>query len=284
MLRSDFCVFILTHGRPDRVFTYKKLQQHGYTGPVFIVVDNEDKTLPQYRERFGDRVLVFDKAEVAAKIDEGDNFGDRRAIIYARNVCFDLAERMGFRYFIELDDDYYWFGYRMLEGGRSTRKLDSVFSLLVDYMETCPAITSIALSQGGDHIGGFDEKKQISRKAMNSFICSTERRFQFFGRINEDVNTYVGLGSRGSVFFTVHCLQLDQKDTQSNAGGMSDLYRVSGTYVKSFYSVMYNPSSVRVAMMNTKHPRLHHLVNWNAAVPKIVAETVKKVPAQNRHT
>ncbi|EFI4081186.1 TPA: hypothetical protein J5F60_004390 [Escherichia coli] len=43
-MRDDFCVFILTHGRPDKVLTYRTLRRAGYTGKIFIVVDDEDKT------------------------------------------------------------------------------------------------------------------------------------------------------------------------------------------------------------------------------------------------
>lgn len=94
MRHNGFVAFILTHGRPDRVLTYEKLRKHGYTGKIYIVCDDEDKTLPEYRKRFGD-VLVFSKSEIAKTFDEGDNFGDRRAIIYARNACFELADRSG---------------------------------------------------------------------------------------------------------------------------------------------------------------------------------------------
>ncbi|MFQ7049208.1 MAG: hypothetical protein ACLRR1_11145 [Alistipes shahii] len=58
MRHNGFVAFILTHGRPDRVLTYEKLRKHGYTGKIYIVCDDEDKTLPEYRKRFGD-VLVF---------------------------------------------------------------------------------------------------------------------------------------------------------------------------------------------------------------------------------
>lgn len=94
MRHNGFVAFILTHGRPDRVLTYEKLRKHGYTGKIYIVCDDEDKTLPEYRKRFGD-VLVFSKSEIAKTFDEGDNFGDRRAIIYARNACFELAQQIG---------------------------------------------------------------------------------------------------------------------------------------------------------------------------------------------
>ena len=69
MRYKDFAAFILTHGRPDRVVTYNALLRAGYTGPIYFIVDNEDKTVDRYRDRYGDRVIIFDK-EAAAKTFE----------------------------------------------------------------------------------------------------------------------------------------------------------------------------------------------------------------------
>jgi hypothetical protein len=78
------------------------------------------------------------------------------------------------------------------------------------------------------------------------------------------------------VFFTFTNIQLDQKDTQSNKGGMTDQYALSGTYVKSFHTVMMQPSSVKISMMNSNHPRLHHSINWKATTPMIISSKHKK--------
>jgi hypothetical protein len=274
-MRDDFCAFILTHGRPNNVLTYKTLERHGYTGKVYIIIDNEDKTASEYYKIYGDKVIMFDKSSIAKRLDEGDNFEDRRAILYARNACFDIAKDLGIKYFIELDDDYYWFGYRMASGGKSMKNIDVIFESLVFFLENSK-IDSVAFSQGGDHIGGYDENKQVSRKAMNSFVCSTNRPFVFVGRINEDVNTYTRYGGVGKIFLTIMNIQLDQKDTQSNKGGMADLYLMNGTYVKSFYTVMYAPSCACIRMMGIHHPRLHHSISWNNAVPCIISEDYKK--------
>lgn len=64
-MRDDFCVFILTHGRPDRVYTYKTLRKRGYTGKIYIVIDDEDETENEYRAIYGDEVLQFCKKDVA---------------------------------------------------------------------------------------------------------------------------------------------------------------------------------------------------------------------------
>lgn len=283
-MRNDFVAFILTHGRPDKVYTYKTLRENGYSGKIIIVIDNQDKTADKYFEKFGNDVVVFDKNAIAETFDEGDNFKDRRAIIYARNACFEIAERLGYKYFIELDDDYTKFCYRFdneLKPIYNNKKitLDNIFSALINFYENT-SIAAIALSQGGDFIGGKDspryQRPMFLRKCMNSFICSTERKFKFFGRINEDVNVYTLSGSRGLLFFTTNFISLKQKSTQSNSGGMTELYLDSGTYVKSFYSVMYMPSAVSISLMRTNNARLHHRVSWNNAVPKILAQENKR--------
>lgn len=281
-MNNSFVALILTHGRPDKVYTYDTLRKRGYTGDIIVVVDNEDATLEEYKKKFPD-VYVFDKKAVAAQIDEGDNFQDHRAIIYARNASFQIAKERGYRYFIELDDDYLEFSYTYDSDGelmqRGIRSLDKVFDALIDFKNNVGALT-VAMAQRGDFIGGKENNivqgEVMKRKAMNSFICDTEQPFRFFGKINEDVNTYVVLGSRGSLFLQVPHVALNQVSTQQSAGGMTDIYLDSGTYVKSFYTVMYAPACTYIRMMGTKHRRLHHSINWNAAVPKIISEQFKK--------
>jgi hypothetical protein len=286
-MRSDFAALILTHGRPDRLHTYFALRNSGYTGRILIVIDNEDNTAEEYQARYGSDVVIFDKAAIAQTFDEGDNFQDRRAIIYARNASFQIAKDHGYRYFVQLDDDYtgfeYCFDENSMYGYGKIKNLDWLFSSLVDYLAATP-FSSIAISQGGDHIGGGESKKTIStkRKAMNSFVCDTEKPFYFVGRINEDVNTYTCKQRNGLFFLTILGAKLVQKTTQANAGGMTDLYLDSGTYLKTFYSVMYAPSCVKVSEIsspqngNAGHARIHHKVTWNNAAPLILSERHKK--------
>jgi hypothetical protein len=284
MIEEDFTVFILTHGRPNNVKTYKTLKRFGYTGKIHIVIDNEDNCVDDYYKNF-DNVVMFDKKEIAKTFDEADNFNDRRSIVYARNACFDIAKKLGIKYFVQFDDDYTDFSYRFNselsynKGRGYINNVDDIFKSILKYYKSIPA-KSIAISQNGDWIGGensnWAKELKLKRKCMNSFFCSTERPFQFTGRINEDVNTYTSGASKGYLFLTIPNVSLKQTDTQSNDGGMSDVYAAQGTYVKSFYSVMFSPSSVKVAMLNTERSRLHHRVSWNNAIPVILNEKHKK--------
>lgn len=274
-LPDTFCVFILTHGRPDNVITLKTLERCGYTGRLYLVLDNEDKTVEKYKQNFGaENVIVFDKKAEADACDEGNNFDERRTITMARNACFRIAESLGVTHFLELDDDYYYFGRRFIEGAKKITNMDCAVSSMLEFYISAN-MTSIAFAQGGDHIGGFSGEK-LKRKCMNSFFCCTSRPFRFVGAMNEDVNTFTTLGSRGHLFFTFTPLQLDQKDTQSQAGGITDMYKRFGTYCKAFTTVMMAPSAVKVSMMQSNNPRIHHTINWRQAVPCIISEKHRK--------
>lgn len=281
-MRDDFAVFILTHGRPEKIVTLNSLKAGNYSGKWYIVIDNEDDTEDEYRQLYGDRVLQFDKLAVSKTFDTADLSEDRRTIVYARNACFELAKQVGVRYFLELDDDYTSFMYRFPDNGKlghtNAKNLDALFEAMIDFLNASGAVT-VAFAQGGDFIGGVNSGmfyKGLLRKAMNTFFCDVEKPFQFVGRINEDVNTYTLLGNRGELLFTVTNANINQLQTQSNGGGMTDVYLDSGTFMKSFYSVIFSPQAVKISTMGAKHKRLHHKIDWNACAPKILNEKWRK--------
>jgi hypothetical protein len=289
-----FVALILTHGRPDKVITHRSLRRHGYTGPILVVIDNEDSRADEYRERYhgvdGTEVVQFDKAAEALTFDTMDQSADRRAIVYARNASTRIARERGYTHVVQLDDDYSTFIYRLngpgprsrfgvSAGSQPVKSMDRVVELMLDLLEDTGA-KCVAFSQGGDHIGGFRSttlRQGFKRKAMNSLFMRTADPVRFVGRINEDVNAYTLDGSRGALYLTVTNLQLQQIATQTTSGGMTDLYRDSGTYLKSFYTVMLCPSFVDIRSMGRTDRRLHHHVQWDNAVPKVLAPGLRKL-------
>ena len=281
--RNDFCIFVISHGRPNDICTLDTLRKAGCTIPTYIVIDNHDKTADDYLAKYKEQVFMFDKDKYAGMVDQYDNLNNLRTTTHARNACFDLAIELGYKYFLVLDDDYHAFKLRIgpnLEHPDSCPNLksglDYVLLKTLDYYISAN-FTSICFSQGGDWFGGasFFNKKP-KRKAMNSFFCSVERRFWFISRLNEDVNTYMALGHQGQVFMTIPFVQLDQKQTQKTAGGMTEAYLDGGTYVKTFYTVLARPDCTKVGLMGSAEPRMHHSIKWDNAVPCIIDESYKK--------
>ena len=279
---DEFAVMILCHGRPDNTPTFDTLRKYGYTGRIIIVCDDEDKTLPQYQELYPE-VQVFSKDYVATYMDAMDNSNDRRCAVYARNACFDIAEKLGLKYFAEYDDDYITHPYRWEEDGVMYRSrlanLDATFEAYLDFLETNENIFSVAFGQPGDFIGGCGSrlhKERYRRKCMNSWICKTDRRFTFNGRMNDDQLTYSLYGMRGKIFITFDFMMIDQPETQQVKGGMTDMYLGAGTYQKTFFSIMCCPSFIKAGMMGDKHYRIHHSVSHENAYPKIISGRYKK--------
>lgn len=285
MMKHKFLATILTHRRPDTVLTYNTLRRCGYTGKILLILDNEDPTLDEYKALYApDEIYVFDKAEADRTTDNCDNKKHRKTALYARNAVFDIAQKLGFRYFIQLDDDYTVFRYRMLKdaryGSASIKNLDNVFDLLLDFYAMSKA-HSIAMTLGGDHIGGdkntwIKDAWRVKRKCMASWICDTKNPLKFAGHMNDDCSRYTVGGRRGELYMQFYNLMVNTVQTQSTEGGMTDVYKDIGTYVKTMYTVIQAPSCTNLRIIGHTNPRIHHQINWPACAVKIIREEFKK--------
>jgi hypothetical protein len=267
--------------------TITALRKANYSGAWYIVLDTDDETAPEYARKWGeDRLLFFDKAAVEGTFDIGDNGGSNAVVVHARNAVDGLAQELGLSYFLELDDDYTYFAHRIPKpspsGGTLTYAyvyhFDELLDACIDFLESSGALT-VAFAQGGDYTAGLRgawATAPIRRKAMNTFICKVGRPIGFVGRINEDTTTYVWRGGQGELFFTLMDLAINQFETQQQEGGLTTAYLDVGTYVKSFYTVMWAPSCTKVSTLGDLYQRIHHQVSWGHAVPKILSPAHKR--------
>ena len=212
-----------------------------------------------------------------------DNNPADNVVVFARNEVYRIAKELGLKYFLVLDDDYTHFQYRINNKGNYHKRgniikdINKVIIKMIEIYEKMPDyVVTLSIAQGGDFIGGKNgslaKSLEVKRKAMNWFICSVNRPIEFMGRINEDTNTYVSFGKIGKVFLTIPYISLEQRITQQNKGGLTDSYLDNGTYMKSFYTILDNPSSVKINKMGSKYRRWHHKILWKYAVPKIISE------------
>lgn len=279
MISSDFAIFILTHGRANNVVTYKTLQRLNYTGKLYILIDNEDDQEQEYRKIFGDKVIQFDKLEIAKRIDACDNFNNRTVILHARNACYEVAKKLGLKYFLMLDDDYTSICYRRYHCYTINHCFDDVCNAMIEFLKCSPHLMTVAWFQGGDIMGGKKNdtfRKGYKFKAMNSLFCKVDDYVQFKGTMNEDASRYVSQNMIGKLSLSTARIQVSQKPTQSTAGGITELYKRYGTYVKTFYSVINCPQAVKVSVLQSKNSRIHHKINFDACTVKILREEHKK--------
>lgn len=294
MVRDSFATFILSHGRVDKVRTVKTLEKDGYTGKWYLLLDDGDEQIDRYKEKFGEEhVIVFNKSEIAKEFDLMDNFDGDKVIVYARNALNKIAKEMGLEYFWELEDDYGDFSIRMQMGTHlpilQVEDLDSLIEAFLDFLDKTK-IKTIAFAQTGEMMGGLNGniwKDKVKRKAMNTFFFRVadlpmSPGDQFIGRMNDDVNWYIDSGKKGAVILQTAEVTLTQEETQKQKSGNTIAYRALGTYVKSFYSILTRPDCVKICQIGSGHNgskcdlRIHHHIDWNKCVPKIVSSKFKK--------
>ena len=135
------------------------LQRMNYRGPWYVVCSTDDAQLSKYKEVFGERVVVFDKEEIAPTFDPMDNSGRRNLGVFARQACFPVARRLGYKYFLSLDDDYNGLEWRYLNQsctkccGTMAKSMDELCEAMLRFMDTSGA-WEVDFSVGGDFIGG----------------------------------------------------------------------------------------------------------------------------------
>lgn len=281
---KDFVVIVLCHRRPNDTTTPSTLRACKYTGDIVLLLDDEDDTVEQYRQNYPEyRIEIYSKDEMMKTVDSMDTTNDKRCAVYARNACFNVAEKLGYKYFCQMDDDYTTIPYRYMENDKLYRNnysnLDLVFEAYLEFMLSNEHIGAVAFAEPGDFVGGCGSnlnKKLYLNKCMGSWICAVDRPLHFLGTMNDDVNTYSLNGSRGQLFYTFNFIMIDTPATQAVDGGMTDIYLGRGTYSKTFYTVMCCPSFVKVDMFGDRHYRIHHKFKWEHAVPKLISGDFKK--------
>lgn len=69
---------------------------------------------------------------------------------------------------------------------------------------------------------------------------------------------------------------VNQRETQKNAGGATDVYKAYGTWLKSMYSVIFSPSCVSIGVIGTKSLRTHHNCTWKHCDVKVISSKYAK--------
>ena len=277
MKKSNFAVFIITHGRPNNQFTTDTLRKGNYTGKIYYILDDEDETIEEYYKNYGkENCIVFHKE---AWFDIGDNLTGYKGVPeYARNECFRIAKELGIDYFVELDDDYKKIMYRYEKDGklahRDVDNFDELFKATIKLLDI-DNIYCVAYGVEGDFIGGLSGKykERFYRNARNSFFCKTDKEFRFLGRINEDVTTPAYHNMIGKLFYTILSVQVNLFDHKKNVGGSTDQYKEVNTYWNYFYPVLWCPSAIKI---KEKDGEFIKKIEWNNLLPQVINKRWKK--------
>lgn len=270
-------IYIISKGRP-RCRTAQTLTRLNYPGAWFIVCGNNDETLPEYIKTWGEnRVLVFDWYEEIKHTDPMDNFGFEKypsGACPVRNATRRISEQRGEARHWQFDDDYLGFTIWNPEQKKNVTIRDG--AILRDAMYQ---IAKFGYEARMNNIGFVldtqeshpEQRYTISPRVFNAHnLPSTPDLFvPWTGRMNDDIINAVNVWRRGGYEMSVKFLHIEFARTQSEPGGMTDLYQSDGTARKTAYGILAAPSAAKLVF---RFERYHHAVSWRKLRPKLLDE------------
>ena len=281
-MTKKFAVFILTHGRPHNQLTVKSLQDVGYTGDLYLVVDDQDESVNEYIAVWGaDKIIVFNKDHFIRHTDTGLHTPVPKFAVFARNAIEHIAKEMGYKTFLMLDDDITKFRVRLPEGDslksfQFNSQFDTIIENSVDYVLNCN-IACMGLGFCNLYIGGvenFNKENPRQRLCAEAFIRNTAYPISWRLNMVEDLITSIDAAMNGDVWFQFLPIQCEIKMSEGAVdGGNSDVYRQLGMYRISFMPVIAYPSSNAVR---------HGKKSWasttspDKCIPKIISSRYRK--------
>lgn len=278
--------FILSYGRPERVRTWDLFSLCAPDLELWVVVGDDEPYLERYRERFGERLIVFNKASAkkALNIDLMGCF-DWRVPVFARCAVNEIARSRGWKDYLLMDDDYKGADFLLPDGRRVfvkgskspverallAKAIDLSFELL---RALRGRVGGVCWSQCGDV---FDTKRAVvewRHKCMNMIFANTDYPILWRGGMNEDVNASINPQGLDKPFLCIGSCLISQESTQKDKGGMTSAYLAQGTFVKSALSAMLRPDCVKIGILHSRfgNKRIHHKIENICAYPRIIRE------------
>lgn len=253
-MNKNFAVFILSHSRASNIKTIKTLRNSGYTGRIFIVLDDEDVMKEDYIRIYGTKnVIVFSKEEWKKKTDTITNEKDYESPVYARNFISCFAKEKGYKYYMMLDDDITSFNIRYIKNGKlkscKLKNADSYFFNITKFMETNKHISYIGTGNAGSYIGGaegrFSKGIHIGDFSQ-SLLCS--KQVEFKGIFNEDENMSMIESMVGNLCMVDLHVSHSSPKRKSNKGGLKKEYDSTNDYYINMFSVICCPSCCYIVL------------------------------------
>lgn len=273
----NFAVYIISHERADRVETYKTLRDSGYTGQIYVVVDNEDSQLRVYQNRFGLDVLVFNKQIYINESDTLEIEHRRASALYVRNAVEFIAKESGYDAFVVMDDDITNLRFRWIEGStyKSLRafNLDYVLKWYCEYLCTCD-IATLSFEHCMFYLGGVsDDKISNERWTYQIHFRNTKFPVDWISVINEDIITEISTAIRGYIWWSLPHVVFDAVAMNEENGGVKETYDSMSSYERAFLSVISQPSCCKVGY---SHGKIRILQDKKSSYPMIIGSRYNK--------
>lgn len=277
-MKINYAIIIKSHKRANTQLTLDELMKLNYKGDIYIIVDDEDPQLEEYKEKYGDMIKIFSKDEMLKYADTLDNFNNKNNALLPAIYAKKLAEDMKLDYYFLMDDDISSIRERYEEDlmlkGRNIKDINKIIYLFIEYMEKAN-ISCLSFGNEGSYLGGIKGKFKngIGRNNTQNFLIKVKDNINFLGTRNEDFNMMAKYSKIGRIIFEIFRIGIRSPERGTNAGGLQEDYNEAGFYTANFYSIILAPYCCKLAYKNKK---IILVRDWNKFCPKIISEVYKK--------
>lgn len=267
-------VYIISKGRPQ-CRTAVTLNKMKYPGEWYIVCGNNDDTISEYQRIWGkEKILIFDWYKEVVNSNLLDNFGVdtmSSGAVPVRNATRKISEARGELRHWQFDDDYVSFRHinktYTSNVSMSGKLFEKELYNLAEYAYNSD-FANIGFCLGNESFPNVSRK--AGRRVFNAHnLPSIKDKFvEWRGRMNDDLINAIDVFNKGKIEMSFRFMNLTLAATQSEDGGNTDIYKLSGTVRKTAYAILIAPSAVRLVI---KFGRYHHHVNWDKITPRIIS-------------
>ena len=249
-MHDDFAIFIITHKHPDKQLTYDTLRNCGYTGKIYLVVDDTDSTIQQYIDNYGkDNVVIFNKNYYinSERFDNGTNDSVYACAVYARRAVEDIAKHLGYSYFVMADDDITKLSIRYPVSGKLKRleitDLDSILDCYIDLVSN-DGISCLGFGGVQNYFSGVDvfSENSLSKRLIPYWVFIRNAKY-FVNWTNwyaeDDIATYTN-NSLGMVSTIVPYILAETEPI--GTGSMQDVYESNNSFIMAMSELRYFPN------------------------------------------
>lgn len=285
-MREDFAVFIITHKRYDRLHTYNTLVNCGYTGKIYLVLDNLDETVCEYRKRY-DNIIVFDKQEYVRLTDTAMYEPLINFAVFSRNAVEDIARDLGYKYYLVMDDDITNLRFRWCDDGhiksrKITHNFDYVMEKHLEFMDTAN-VDCLGFGNSGLYMQGVDALSRENTKMRmiaSMYIRRASTVVEWRPNMLEDCVTSVEMANNGNISIISTLIQYDSVQPAATGGktvgGNSSVYNTFDKFKQTFFPIVVRPSCFKYTNANFNKGRIMYpSVKYDNSIPKIIGGVYK---------
>ena len=272
-------IFIPSYHRPKNLRTVKYFRKIGWDMRyITVFIDDKTDDISEYEEtasEYGFNLHVFDMEEARRKYDYVHRASQsRRSAGQARNMFQDYATEKDIDFYVVIDDDTQMFTSYMQRHKLKDRDIIRRSFLAVEDLMRKRKIGVMGLPQQGDFLGGYKQALFI-RKVMNTtfyllpYVYRGERGVQ-----DDDTSLFTGIINEGLFTGTIqHSLVLQQVQSATQEGGLTDLYNECKLLNKALVTVIQFPSAIFAEKQERNGNRVHHRIRYKHLGPVIIKGT-----------